>query len=329
VGVETLLSTGIPCRLCGSSSTKNLGKIPDCGEFAGQSITPSINGGYLMHCLDCDSLFRSPILSQAEYMDLYQNAPDTLWKSYQEIRNDFIIIRDLLSNMAGGKILDIGCHSGLFLRSLPARFEKFGIEPSNSASLVAQSQGVNILGKTLTQINPDRQFDIVVAIDVIEHVTDVNEFIRNALRHVKENGLFIISTGNPDYLLWKKIFKGKFWYNSFSEHLTFPSIEYFACYCKQVGLTNPLQFRFSYLKCSFGWKLMLCISQIIFFISPAIFRFSERILRKIIGKADRLNHEFGLSAGGLFRDHHLIVIKNEKDGDPQKEQKMSRIGMSE
>lgn len=97
----------------------------------------------------------------------------------------------------------------------------------------------------------------------------------------------------------------------------------------KVGLTNPLQFRFSYLKCSFGWKLMLCISQIIFFISPAIFRFSERILRKAIGRANRLHDEFGLPAGGLFTDHHLIVIKNEKDGDPKKEQKTSRIGMPE
>ena len=270
--------------------------------------------GYLLHCLDCGSLFRSPILSQAEYIDLYQNASDSLWESHQEQRNDLNVILGLLSKLAGGQILDIGCYSGLFLKSLPARFEKFGIEPSGAASLIAESNGVTVLGKTCAQINSDQHFDIVVAIDVIEHVTDVNDFMGNALRHVSENGLLIISTGNPDSIFWKKIFKSKFWYNSFSEHLTFPSINYFARYCKQVGLTDPLQFRFSYLKCSFGWKLMLCVSQIVFFMSPAVFRFSERILRKIIGRADRLNQEFGLSAGGLFTDHHVIVIKNEKDG---------------
>lgn len=303
------------CRLCGCASTKNLGKIPDCGVFAGQSITPSIHGGYLMHCPDCDSLFRSPILSQAEYENLYQNAPDTLWKSYQEVRNDLIIIRDLLSDMAGGRILDIGCHSGSFLKSLPTRFEKFGIEPSNSASRVAQSQGVNILGKTVTQINPDQQFDIVLAIDVIEHVANVNEFMRNALGHVSEHGLLIISTGNPDYILWKKIFKSRFWYNSYSEHLTFPSIKYFDRYCKMTGLIKPLQICFCYLKCSFRWKLALGISQTIFFISPSAFRFCERVIRKMTGMADRLNPEFGLSAGGAFADHHVIVVKNEKHGD--------------
>ncbi len=309
----------ICCRLCGSPSIKNLGRIPDCGEFAGRSITPSINGGHLMQCLDCNSLFRSPIRSQAEYIALYQNASDKLWESYQEKRNDYIVINDLLSKLAGGKILDIGCYSGLFLKSLPGKFEKFGIEPSGSASLMAQSNGVNVLGKTCAEINPDRQFDIVIAIDVIEHVTDVNEFMGSALRHVSENGLLIISTGNPDCIFWKRIFKSKFWYNSFSEHLTFPSIKYFACYCKRVGLIKPVQLHFSYLKCSFGWKLMLCISQIGFFIAPAIFRISERILRKMIGKAARLNHEFGLAAGGLFTDHHVIVIKNEKDGDPKRQ----------
>ena len=302
----------MPCRLCGSFSIENLGKIPDCGEFAGRSVTPSINGGYLMHCLDCNSLFRSPILSQTEYIRLYQNASDTLWEWYQERRNDFAIIRGLLSEFAGGKILDVGCYSGLFLKSLPARFEKFGVEPSGSASLIAQSTGVTILGKTCEEINPDQRFDIVVAIDVIEHMSDVNEFMGNALRHVKENGLLIISTGNPDCMFWKKIFKVRFWYNSFSEHLTFPSLKYFACYCKQRGLTDPLQIRFSYLKCSFSWKLMLGISQIIFFISPAIFRVCDRIRRKMARRADRLNHEVGFSGGGLFKDHHLIVIRNEK-----------------
>lgn len=306
----------IPCRLCGSTSIKNLGRIPDCGEFAGRSITPSIEGGHLMQCVDCDSLFRSPIRSQAEYIAMYQNASDELWESYQEKRNDYKIISSLLSESIGGRILDIGCYSGLFLKRLPAKFEKFGIEPSGSASLVAQSNGVNILGKTCAEIDPDRQFEIVIAIDVIEHVTDVSEFMGNALRHVHEDGLLIISTGNPDCIFWKKIFKGKFWYSSFSEHLTFPSIRYFTRYCKQAGLTDPLQFRFSYLKCSFSWKLMLCVSQTIFFISPAIFRFSERILRKMIGKADRLSQEFGLSAGGVFTDHHVIIIKNRKIATP-------------
>ncbi len=316
------------CRLCGSPRIKNLGRIPDCGEFAGRSITPPINGGHLMNCLDCNSLFRSPIRSQAEYIDLYQDASDKLWEGYQDKRNDYSIISGLLSKVNGRKILDIGCYSGLFLKSLPGKFKKFGIEPSGSASLIARSNGVNVLGKTCAEISPDRQFDTVIAIDVIEHVTDVDEFMGNALRHVNENGLLIISTGNPDCIFWKKVFKSKFWYNSFSEHLTFPSIKYFSSYCKRVGLIKPVQVHFSYLKCSFGWKLMLCMSQIIFFISPAIFRISERILRKIIGKADRLNLEFGLAAGGLFTDHHVIVIRNEKDGDPKRSRSSSQIGTS-
>jgi SAM-dependent methyltransferase len=321
VGLETLLRMilhKIPCRLCGSPRTKNLGKIPDCGEFAGQSITPPLDGGSLMHCRECGSLFRSPIRSEAEYIALYQKAPDTLWGKDHKIRNDYDIARGIIVKFAGGKILDIGCYSGAFLKSLPVIFQKFGIEPSGSASRIAQSRGVHILGKTCAEINPDQQFDIVVAIDVIEHVSDVNEFIGNALNHVQENGLFIVSTGNPDCVFWKNVFKAKFWYNSFSEHLTFPSIKYFACYCKRFGLVNPLQFRFSYLKRSLGWKLLLCISQIIFFVSPAIFRFFERTLRKVIGQANRVHREFGLPAGGLFTDHHLIVIKKERKRDLEK-----------
>lgn len=242
-------------------------------------------------------------------MTLYQNASDTLWKSYRGTRNDFVIIHDLLSGLPGGKILDIGCHSGLFLEGLSEKFDKYGIEPSDTASRAALSRGVRILGKTLTQINPDQRFDVVVAIDVIEHVTDVTEFLCNTLRHVKEEGLLIISTGNPDCTLWKKIFKARFWYNSLSEHLTFPSIAYFTLYCEQAGLARPLQICFCYLKCSLGWKFVLCASQIIFFISPLMYRFFEYRLRKTIGMPDRVTHDRGLAAGGSFKDHQLIVIK--------------------
>jgi len=304
-----MIPDSVDCRLCGSAKTDNLGKIPDCGEFAGQSVMPSIKGGCLMECLACDSLFRSPLLSPVEYFKLYKRASDDLWEHYHEIRNDFKIIRDLLSDTMGGEILDVGCYSGVFLRDLPTKFEKFGIEPSEAASSVAHAHGITILGQTLAQIDPHRQFDIIMAIDVVEHVTDVSEFMGQVLQHVKENGLFIISTGNPDCLFWKKIFKSRFWYTSFSEHLTFPSRKYFDDYCKRAGLAEPLQIPFPYVKLSPVLRFVLFISQVMFFISPAIFRFSERVLRKMIGMADRLHHEFGLVAGGLFTDHQLIVIK--------------------
>lgn len=303
----------VHCRLCGSARTENLGSIPDCGEFAGRSVSPSIRGGHLISCRDCASLFRAPLLPQAQYLELYQNAPDVAWERHQEARNDFRMVRDCLSNLGGGTVLDIGCGSGLLLRSLPAGFRKFGVEPSDAAAAVARSHGIDMLGKTIAEVDPDKRFNILLAIDVVEHVIDVNEFMGNALRHLKAGGLFILTTGNPDHRFFKNIFKARFWYASFSEHLTFPSMKYFAGFCKKAGLAQPSQRRFSYLKRSAGVKIVLGIAQILFWVSPATFRFSERMFRKIVGMAKRPHPEFGLSAGGAFEDHQLIVIKNEKE----------------
>lgn len=303
----------VHCRLCGGSRTRNQGRIPDCGEFAGRPVAPPLPGGYLIHCLECSSSFRSPVLSDARYAALYQNSPDMLWERHQEKRNDLKMVRKLLTGMDGGTILDVGCYSGLFLRSLPAGFDKFGVEPSDAASRVAQLHGIDILGKSLSQVHPDRRFDILLAIDVVEHLIDVNEFIEGALGHLKENGTLMISTGNPDSIFFKKIFRARFWYPSLAEHLTFPSMDYFAGWCKKAGLARPSRHCFSYLERPPGLKFLLGLAQLMFFASPAAFRSLERILRKTTGMAKRLHPEFGLSAGGAFTDHQLIVMKNTKE----------------
>ena len=38
------------CRVCMDGIAESLGKIPECREFAGQLITPPIQGGVLWHC---------------------------------------------------------------------------------------------------------------------------------------------------------------------------------------------------------------------------------------------------------------------------------------
>src|ERR1035438_8541028 len=107
----------LQCRICGRGVAESLGQIPDCGEFAGQLVSPPIKGGELWRCNDCGSMFRHPTLSSSDYISLYEKVPGTLWVKCEAQRNDFATISAYLKNHVGGSILDVGCYSGNFLAS--------------------------------------------------------------------------------------------------------------------------------------------------------------------------------------------------------------------
>lgn len=297
----------LKCRVCGHGDAESLGQIPDCGEFAGQPVSPPIKGGELWECEECGSLFRHPTLSADDYISLYEKAPNTVWVGNEKERNDFATIYEYLKDHKGGSILDIGCYSGCFLAGLSDKFRKYGVEPSVSASTIATSKGIVVLGKTLEEMESSKIFDVVVAIDIIEHVLDVEKFMSRALARVKSNGFLIISTGNPDCYIWKKIFKSKFWYNYFPEHVSFPSYSFFLEFSRRQRLQAPDRIRFSYLKL----KLISRVISIFRFVySYAIYK-SLKIVHGITSSnaatAPVMGHG---SLIGVFKDHHIVIFKN-------------------
>ena len=294
------------CRVCMDGIAEPIGEIPDCGEFAGQLISPPIQGGMLLDCRDCGSMFRYPTLHSADYIALYKNSPSTVWEPEEIERNDFSKIYAYLREHVGGEILDIGCYAGDFLAGLPDKFVKYGVEPSKAASESASSKGINILADTLDGVESGKVFEIIVSIDVIEHILDVEEFLSLALAHVKENGLLIISTGNPDSFFWKKIFKSEYWYNYYPEHVTFPSYRYYSKFSKHHSCQPPEQIHFKYENLKFHSLI------------STLFRFTLRyVLLKIIRTIYKAtsycsaykSSVIGISLSGVFTDHHIIIFR--------------------
>ena len=302
----------LKCRVCGHGEAVSLGQMPDCGEFAGQPVTPPIKGGELWKCRDCGSMFRHPTLSSDDYISLYEKAPGTVWVEDEVERNDIVTIYACLKDHTVGSILDVGCYSGNFLAGLPGKFVKYGVEPSASASRHAASRDISILGCTLAELKENRVFDVVVSIDVIEHVLDVEDFLDLALARVKENGLLIISTGNPDCFSWRRVFKSSFWYCYFPEHLTFPSFKYFKEFAERNGLPPPRQVRFGYKKFKLKERLSKLFHFILYSFSPALYQTLSTIHAKITGGTVTKYSGPPVSPIGLFIDHHAIIIKKVK-----------------
>lgn len=102
------------------------------------------------------------------------------------------------------RILDIGCGYGYFLmacleKGIP---EVYGVDISNSAIQKTQT----LKDAKISQLDFSKEkssfqsefFDVVTAIDVIEHVEDEDFFVKEVYRVLKPGGIFFFITPNGD-----------------------------------------------------------------------------------------------------------------------------------
>jgi 2-polyprenyl-6-hydroxyphenyl methylase/3-demethylubiquinone-9 3-methyltransferase len=109
-----------------------------------------------------------------------------------------------LGCLAGLRMLDIGCGGGLLCEPL-ARLGAavVGVDPSEAniaaARLHASQRGLAIDHRTGTAerlADAGERFDLVLAMEVVEHVADVGLFARRSAEMVKPGGLMITATLN-------------------------------------------------------------------------------------------------------------------------------------
>ncbi len=109
-----------------------------------------------------------------------------------------------LDCLKGLRVLDIGCGGGILSEPL-ARLgaEVVGADPAEAnieaASLHARDSGLAVDYRATTAealAEADERFDIVLAMEVVEHVADANLFVKLTGEMVKPGGLMITATIN-------------------------------------------------------------------------------------------------------------------------------------
>ncbi len=140
-----------------------------------------------------------------------------------------------------GKLLDVGCGTGYFLKYLKENYPTwkiFGIEPSDLLRKVASDNiGINIKIGTLDRIPfPDEYFDVVTCNDVLEHSAKLRENILELKRVLKPNGILFVQA--PNYSSVMAYITGKKWdWWCVPDHLLHFSYSFLISYLKKNGLT--------------------------------------------------------------------------------------------
>lgn len=94
----------------------------------------------------------------------------------------------------GDKVLDVGCHDGLFIRDLDSKF-KVGVDPE-PIKRYPEIMLIKADGVSLPFI--DKTFDNVYSLDVIEHIVDDMGFIQSLQRMISPNGKLVLTTPSED-----------------------------------------------------------------------------------------------------------------------------------
>tara|TARA_B100000378_G_scaffold19917_1_gene15638 strand:+ start:384 stop:1109 length:726 start_codon:yes stop_codon:yes gene_type:complete len=103
------------------------------------------------------------------------------------------------------KILDIGCGGGLLCEPL-CRLGAImtGIDASKNNIEVAKthsnemSLNIKYIHTSPENLNFENEFDAILNMEIVEHVTNVDLFIKNCSKLIKKNGIMFVSTINKN-----------------------------------------------------------------------------------------------------------------------------------
>ena len=123
------------------------------------------------------------------------------------LRSTFIndkILESIGKDVPQISILDVGCGGGILSDTLYAQgYSVTGIDPSEPNILAAKSHNPQIqyLCTSIEEFCANNnKFDVVIAMEVIEHVECLLSFIKSASKLLKTGGLLFISTLNRTLL---------------------------------------------------------------------------------------------------------------------------------
>jgi 2-polyprenyl-6-hydroxyphenyl methylase/3-demethylubiquinone-9 3-methyltransferase len=133
----------------------------------------------------------------------------------ENIKKHYALKKDKTNFLKGLKILDIGCGGGLISEPM-ARLgaDVTGIDASAKNIEVAKLHSkkdelkINYLNASPENLDTFEKFDIILNLEIVEHVDNVNLYIQSCYKLLKKNGLMFTATLNRSFTSYIKAIIG-------------------------------------------------------------------------------------------------------------------------
>lgn len=172
---------------------------PLCDEDSPHPVAVQ-NGYSMVQCNACRFIYLSPRPTPESLIALYDSYHERNGKSAESW--DVLMernYREASQQLAGllpakGKLLDVGCGYGYFVRLMQAEgWEASGIEPSAGASAHAQAAGLDVQRTVLEDAEfPAGSFDAITAFYVLEHLYNPLSALRKIRSLLKPGGVLLL-----------------------------------------------------------------------------------------------------------------------------------------
>jgi len=133
----------------------------------------------------------------------------------ETIKKHFKLEKSRANYLDGLNILDIGCGGGLISEPMSRLGAKVtGIDASekniNVAKLHSKESGlkINYLNTSPEKLNEFQKFDVILNLEIVEHVDNVNLYINSCYKLLKKNGLMFTATLNRSFVSYIKAIIG-------------------------------------------------------------------------------------------------------------------------
>ena len=177
---------------------------------------------YLCKCKDCGFVFARVQPTQEQLIAHYEGygrndylSPVTI-KRYREILQSFEPARKT------NRLLDVGCGIGYFLEeAIKMGWEVYGTEYTDKAIEICSAKGIHMHQGALDPNHYEPEsFDIITSFEVIEHIDNPREEIKNITSILRKGGYFYVTTPNFNSLL-RYYLKGDYNIIDWPEHLSY------------------------------------------------------------------------------------------------------------
>jgi SAM-dependent methyltransferase len=244
---ELSAAFAVACPVCREATTQIYLDQEDLAldpSIIGSSRKPA-SPGRILRCRSCRFAFRQLRSSPEQLRELYRQMDPTLYES--EVRGRKRTAKSHLRiverHLRPGRLLDVGCASGLFLlQAQEAGWNVTGIEPNNS---LCQDARANLEGAgdvqcaTLEMADLQSGFDAVTLWDVLEHVPDPPGFLQYCRALLRPGGYLFLNV--PDLDSRQARILGPRWPLFLPEHLNYFNRASLSS-CAERAALRPVQF---------------------------------------------------------------------------------------